>query len=74
MILILILKIITNILNEINKTDDKYIFVLIENIWSILPYQIKNLTYQNIEKIKSKCKAFEMPTKCKILYDIFGIL
>ena len=31
---------ITNILNEINKTDDKYIFVLIENIWSILPYQI----------------------------------
>ena len=51
----------------------KYFF-FIERFWSVLPYEIKNLTYQNIEKIKSKCKAFDMPTKCKILYDIFGIL
>lgn len=61
-------------LAKINVTEYDGIFFFIEKYWSTLPYEKKNLTYQNIEIIKKNCNAFKMPTKCKILYDIFGIL
>ena len=45
-----------------------------EYFWNTIPYDSKNIFYQNIPYIKDKCIKKKSPNTCKILFDILGIL
>jgi len=64
---------LNNLFSCIN--NDTIVINNIEFIWNNLDYTYKNKTYHTIEDFKKRC--YEKVTdniKCKIIFDIFGIL
>ena len=57
----------------VNKTVN---FTQIDYLWNLLPFDIKNETYHKIDIFKERCYLYfkKNRQKCKILFDIFGIL
>ena len=47
----------------------------IQERWDSISYIEKNIIYQNIDIIKNNCiKILKWPKKCKMIFDILGIL
>ena len=65
-----------NLTKLIQNYQDQKLINFINDIWNELSYNQKNIIYQNIDLIKNHCisKLFYDSKKCKIIFDILGIL
>ena len=64
-----------NLIDIIKEKKDQKLLEFINEQWAQLSYIKKNIIYQNIDVIKNNCKSMVYnQTKCKIIFDILGIL
>ena len=65
-----------NLTELIKDYQDQKLINFINDKWNELSYIQKNIIYQNIDLIKNNCisKLVYDSKKCKIIFDILGIL
>jgi len=68
-------KFIKNLIETIKQeSKETNITLLIEQIWNNISYVDKNKIYQKIDIIKTNCPSILQPKRCKMIFDILGIL